>query len=222
MTEHLEAFDLAEVFSDKSDSSTSDFASTTPLSERPPYLNLSTETVSLLVDCARDPRPVQGLTHSHYKYPARFSPWLVRGAIDAFTRPGDLVVDPFVGGGTTMVEALASGRDVVGSDISSLAVFVAEAKTLEPSRRDLRAFTAWLVQLPDKINMRAASSAGDWWEEAGYVRNLQSKGFWRLRKAIGQLLEGLSDLPPMLKHLRDARFFERVIGLWTLERLRRP
>lgn len=42
-------------------------------------------------------------THEFYRYPARFTPEVARAAIDAFTEPGELVLDPFVGGGTTLV-----------------------------------------------------------------------------------------------------------------------
>jgi len=66
------------------------------------YIELPTEVEELLVAGARDERPVRGLTHSYYKYPARFSPSFVRAAIQAFTCPGDVCLDPHVGGGTTL------------------------------------------------------------------------------------------------------------------------
>jgi hypothetical protein len=56
-----------------------------------------------LIAGARDALPVRGLTHNFYRYPARFSPVFVRAAIEAFTVPGDLVLDNHVGGGTTLV-----------------------------------------------------------------------------------------------------------------------
>ena len=65
------------------------------------------ESIARLIEAARDASPIAGLTHNFYRYPARFSPKLVRAAIEAFTAPGDLVLDPFVGGGTTLVEAIA-------------------------------------------------------------------------------------------------------------------
>jgi DNA modification methylase len=71
---------------------------------------------------------VSGLTHGFYKYPARFSPVFARAVIEIFTKPGDLVLDPYVGGGTTLVEARALGREAVGIDISALAEFVANVK----------------------------------------------------------------------------------------------
>src|SRR5947209_2346116 len=72
------------------------------------YLRLSDDAQAVFIAAARDGRPVRGLTHDFYKYPARFSPIFARAAIELFTRPGDLVLDPHVGGGTTLVEARAA------------------------------------------------------------------------------------------------------------------
>ena len=68
--------------------------------------------------------PVSGYTHNFYRYPARFSPHFARAAIQTFSQPGDVVLDPFMGGATTLVEARTLGRHAVGSDINSLAVFL--------------------------------------------------------------------------------------------------
>lgn len=74
-------------------------------------------------------KAVTGLTHDFYRYPARFSPTFARSLIEHFTQPGDLVVDPFMGGGTAMVEARVAGRRAAGTDLSELAHFVTRAKT---------------------------------------------------------------------------------------------
>src|ERR1035441_10683303 len=63
--------------------------------------------------------PVSGLTHNFYRYPARFSPDFVRSVLLEFSKVGDLVYDPFMGGGTTLVEAASLGRHCIGTDISS-------------------------------------------------------------------------------------------------------
>jgi DNA methylase len=89
-----------------------------------------------LIAGARDREPVRGLTHDFYKYPARFSPSFVRAAVETFTRPGELVLDNHVGGGITLVEALALGRDAIGVDISPLAEFVTALKPPCSMRRN--------------------------------------------------------------------------------------
>ena len=47
-------------------------------------------------------------------HPGKMLPAIARTAITAYTQPGDLVVDPMCGIGTTLVEALHLGRDAIG------------------------------------------------------------------------------------------------------------
>ena len=42
--------------------------------------------------------------------------------IERLTKPGDLICDPFLGGGTTAVVSLALGRKFVGCDIDAACV----------------------------------------------------------------------------------------------------
>src|SRR5687768_8606285 len=88
-----------------------------------------TPNVKVLLDAIAFQGLVSGFTHNFYRYPARFSPQFARGAIQAFTKPGDVVCDPFMGGATTLVEARALGRHAVGCDISSLSAFLGRVKT---------------------------------------------------------------------------------------------
>nr|WP_241825100.1 DNA methyltransferase [Micromonospora sp. CB01531] len=48
------------------------------------------------------------------KHPARMLPAIAAHAIAAYTQPGDLVLDPMCGIGTTLVEAIHAGRDAIG------------------------------------------------------------------------------------------------------------
>jgi hypothetical protein len=83
------------------------------------------------------------LTHPLYRYPALMSPHLARAVIETMTEPGDLVLDPFSGGGTTAIEALALGRAVICSDLNSLACFVTRAKAWPASLISLRCYERW-------------------------------------------------------------------------------
>ena len=135
--------------------------------------------------CARH-GPVRGLTHGYYKYPARFSPAFVRAAIETFTKPGDLCLDPHVGGGTTLVEAFAAGRDAIGVDISPLAEFVAKVKSTVFSETELDKLQSWSVRLPNAIDIHKSSIAFPTTRTLGYYKHLDHPSRWRLRKAIEQ------------------------------------
>lgn len=180
--------------------------------KRTNWLDFDDTALRALVDAARDPAPVVGLTHNHYKYPARFSPQFASAAIDAFTKPGDLIFDPFMGGGTTLVEALARGRRATGIDISSLATFVAETKTLILKDAELEAVRRWATRLPSLIDMHLPSTKFPAWEEAGYYRNLNLSSNWRLTKAIGQALASSERL-----RARRAKQLARCVILRTAQ-----
>jgi hypothetical protein len=168
------------------------------------------ESLARLIDAARDTSPIAGLTHNFYRYPARFSPKLVRAAINAFTEPGDLVLDPFVGGGTTLVEAMASGRHAIGTDISSLATFVSEVKTTLYGDDDLARLQRWCECIADGINILEPVAIDAHYEEAGYTKHLDSAANWRLKKAIEQVIATARELKP--KRLED---FARCVLLRT-------
>jgi hypothetical protein len=149
-------------------------------------LELSKALQIALITGARDAEPVRGLTHGFYKYPARFSPVFARAAIETFTDPEDLVLDNHVGGGTTLVEALALGRHAIGIDISALAEFVATVKTTVFSKAELDRLTRWSKQVSSAIDIHKQSIFFERYAELGYYKHLDHPTRWRLRKAIEQ------------------------------------
>lgn len=181
-----------------------------------PLLKIDESQAEQLIDAACHSAHVSGLTHDFYRYPARFSPSLVRAAIEAFTKPGDLVVDPFVGGGTTLVESIASGRRSIGTDISALAAFISDVKTTIYSESDLRVLQSWANRVADEIDPQAPADACPWYEKTGYLRHLDSKGTWRLRKAITQAITSAD----RLKYSRLRKFGRCAVlrtAQWALD-----
>ena len=68
------------------------------------------------------------LTHGYHRYPAKFIPQIVSRLAEKYTKEGDLVVDPFGGCGTTLVESKVMGRPSVGVDINPVANLITKAK----------------------------------------------------------------------------------------------
>jgi len=68
-------------------------------------------------------------THGFHKYPAKFIPQLAKRCIEEHTSEGELVCDPFMGCGTTLVESLVLGRKAVGVDINPVAHLISKVKT---------------------------------------------------------------------------------------------
>lgn len=68
------------------------------------------------------------LTHAIHRYSGKFIPQIARQAIELLTEPGELVLDPYAGSGTTLLEAMMLGRRSVGVDLNPLAVLISTTK----------------------------------------------------------------------------------------------
>jgi 16S rRNA G966 N2-methylase RsmD len=75
---------------------------------------------------AADSDETQDLTHGFHTYPARMHPRLARELVARFSEPEQVVLDPFCGSGTVLVEALVAGRKPQGVDLNPLALRIAE------------------------------------------------------------------------------------------------
>lgn len=62
------------------------------------------------------------------KYRGNWSPYIPRNVILRYSNEGDIVLDQFVGGGTTMVEAKLTNRNAIGIDINPKAVELSRRK----------------------------------------------------------------------------------------------
>lgn len=82
-------------------------------------------------------------THNLYKYPACFPASFPRTVINSFSKPDDWILDPFVGGGTSAVEALVAKRNFIGTDINDLALFSSKIKTAILNSSDIKTLHAW-------------------------------------------------------------------------------
>jgi len=69
-------------------------------------------------------------THIYHDYPARMIPQLPRQLLTILgAEEGQILFDPYCGAGSTLVEGLLKGLNVIGTDINPLAKLISEAKT---------------------------------------------------------------------------------------------
>lgn len=168
--------------------------------------------IKLLLEGTYSQEPVIGLTHNFYRYPARFSPLFTRAAIEAFTTKNDLVFDPFMGGGTTLVEATAMGRKAVGTDLNSLAVFLAQVKTTVLRAKQLADLRSWAEYASGKLSIWAPAQRAVKWAELGYQKNINTRRTWRIRKLTELALHAAESLSTL-----DERRFARCVVLKTAQ-----
>ena len=68
-------------------------------------------------------------THGWHPFPAKFPPQLPAFFIERLSVPGDVVLDPMFGSGTTLMEAARLDRRAIGCDIDPLARLIVQVKS---------------------------------------------------------------------------------------------
>lgn len=102
--------------------------------------------------------------HTMCSYHGMFPAKVVHYFVQRYTRPGDLVVDPFSGRGTTTLQARVEGRRTLSNDLSPLAYVLTRAKAAPPTWAAVmnlvyeleRAYKKWMyrdVDAPVDIQM---------------------------------------------------------------------
>ncbi|MCK6529808.1 hypothetical protein L6R50_20380 [Myxococcota bacterium] len=99
------------------------------------------------------------LTHPFHAYPGRMHPEVARRVLAA--RPAArTVLDPFVGGGTTLVEAMVAGREVAGVDINPVALLISRARTALLGEAERRAFAVQAREISERVFAAARRREG--------------------------------------------------------------
>lgn len=99
------------------------------------------------------------------RHPGKMLPELARRAIETYTEPGDLIVDPMCGIGTTLAEAVRLDRDAIGVELESKWASLARANLARarsagaPGRA--RVFEGDARQLPRLLARKAARTLRD-------------------------------------------------------------
>lgn len=170
-----------------------------------------------LLKAARDKTVIKGFTHDFYNYPARFSPKFVREAIKKFSNPNDLIIDPFVGGGTTLIEARLLNRHSIGFDISSLATFIAKTKTTPLNSKEINSIKRWSYEIISDLNCHVFYERPELWIKKGYQRNISNKVVWPIRKMIEQVISEIdrSDFSIRVKNFLRCSVLKT--GQWALD-----
>ena len=102
--------------------------------------------------------------HPMCSYLASFPAGLAHAFIARYTRPGDVVLDPFSGRGTTATQACAEGRIGVGNDLNPFAHILTAAKVDAPTRAEVKTRLtairiAWAATAREWHSIAAAVSA---------------------------------------------------------------
>jgi len=121
------------------------------------------------------------LTHGIHSYTAKFIPHMPRYFILKYTQPGDIILDPFAGSGTTLLEAILLNRKAIGIDINPLARLISNVKSTPIDPEKLKESLSKLIALiksKRKINYNLDFKNRDYWFSKKSVRELNRIAFF--------------------------------------------
>jgi hypothetical protein len=178
--------------------------------------SIALEDFDVLRQAALDTSPISGLTHRFYRYPARFSPTFAAAAITQFSKLGALIFDPYMGGATTIVEALRLGRRAVGCDVNTLSVFIGRVKTTTLSDNECRALRRWAEEVvPSLLYSQTPADLADVICERR-TKNLNLPLARPIKKVMALALLTLDDFLPTTNAKNFARCALMNVGQWAL------
>ena len=94
-------------------------------------------------------------THGYHPYSAKYIPQIPNRLISVFSEKNDLILDNFVGSGTTLVESKVLGRNAIGVDINPLACLISKVKTTVIKKPTMREISNFLISLQrDIVHLR--------------------------------------------------------------------
>ena len=91
-------------------------------------------------------------SHSYHRYPAKFIPQIVDKLVSNYTKINDVVLDPFGGCGTTLVESKLLGRKSVGIDVNPIAKLITQVKITPISPKKLEKELNNLLSILEKYS----------------------------------------------------------------------
>lgn len=150
------------------------------------------------------PLPADESSHAIYPYPARLVRHIPRFFLESDAiSSGSVVIDPFCGSGTVLLEAKLSGRKAYGIDSNPIAVLIAEVKTtpLALGSRDVhRLAEACLAQaILTRRKFEPSVFVEKWYSPAAYSM------LCRLASVIHHVSDGLDRAEANLLRLALAR-----------------
>ncbi|MDP9151718.1 MAG: site-specific DNA-methyltransferase [Myxococcota bacterium] len=98
--------------------------------------------------------------HGFHTYPARMHPVTAARLVAAASQAGQMLLDPFCGSGTVIVEAMIAGRQVTGTDLNPLAIRLARLKTTPRGKAACHEIVAAAQSIAAMADQRREQRAG--------------------------------------------------------------
>ena len=133
-------------------------------------------------------------SHNLHSFPAKFPPQLPRKFIEGLTHPGDVVLDPMAGSGTTIVEAILAGRHGIALDIDPLALLLSIVKVTPVSVHDAAQAGHEVLHGAAAAIVRTRRELSDALENRWDSKTRQFVDYWFARETQLELLALMSEI----------------------------
>ena len=143
--------------------------------------------------------------HALHPYPARFIPQIPRRAIEEWSKKGEVILDPFCGCGTTLLESILLERPAIGVDNNRVAHLISQAKTTPYTHDDLRELQRFISDIPlCMLSLTTEAQANVW------IPDFKNLNAWFDESAIlelGRLKTLIGELTARPKNLGTCGIF---------------
>lgn len=149
----------------------------------------------------------QYLTHSIHRYSGKFIPQIANTVIRGISEEGDTIFDPYMGSGTSLLEAMRLNRRSVGVDLNPIAVLIAKAKLMRCDKNELLDFRDSFIDVLDSTLLDKPSLLSP------YIANaITPSNEWRLEDPWNNkwyqphVLKQLVEIYSLIDSIEDGRF----------------
>jgi SAM-dependent methyltransferase len=150
-------------------------------------------------------------------HPAKMLPAIARCAVTAYSHPGDLVLDPMCGIGTTLVEAVHLGRDAIGVELEPRWADLARANTTHARTRGAqgtaRVVTGDARQLPSLLDAELAGRVALVLTSPPYGASIHGQVTARPGRGVAKYDNTYSPDPGNLGRVTQAALLEALGGI---------
>ncbi len=149
--------------------------------------------------------------HRLHPYLGKFIPQLVEIFLRKYSSPGQTVLDPFSGSGTTLVQANELGINAIGYDISAFNVLLARAKT---KHYDLKNARREILDILDKTRQATESNAFQpaLWGTGKKAEKATSNSKYLERWFAPQTLEELLTYSSLIPNYQDQEVLKVILS----------
>ena len=143
-------------------------------------------------------------THFFHHYTAKFIPQIPQNIIKQYAKPGGIIFDPFLGSGTTLVEARLQRHTSCGIEVNPLGEKIAKAKVTPIDFNLVRTLIGWL----EKKQIE--------YEKIGEVQLFEDSQLW-FRKDVAfkikNIVEAIADFDEDTKNFVEIGLSDNLKGM---------